>query len=202
MIYQEEQETQEKQPENASFATIAQVYEDGVTLLFGKEDAPSQKRYRVNSFAVFHAGDRVFLAKDSGTYVVLFPIGTPKASFRADTAAQADTANTAGTAAKANSAVYATNAANVEHADAADTAGRLTDARTISLTGDVTASGRFSGASNLSMAATGIKTGAVKDQSSPSSRTVQFRVASAGKLQFKSSYYNSGSWYNMDGTQA
>ena len=202
MIYQEEQEIQEKQPENASFATIAQVYEDGVTLLFGKEDAPSQKRYRVNSFAVFHAGDRVFLAKDSGTYVVLFPIGTPKASFRADTAAQADTANTAGTAAKANSAVYATNAANAEHADAAYTAGRLTDARTISLTGDVTASGSFSGASNLSMAATGIKTGAVKDQSSPSSRTVQFRVASAGKLQFKSSYYNSGSWYNMDGTQA
>ena len=202
MIYQEEQEIQEKQPENASFATIAQVYEDGVTLLFGKEDAPSQKRYRVNSFAVFHAGDRVFLAKDSGTYVVLFPIGTPKASFRADTAAQADTANTAGTAAKANSAVYATNAANAEHADAADTAGRLTDARTISLTGDVTASGSFSGASNLSMAATGIKTGAVKDQSSPSSRTVQFRVASAGKLQFKSSYYNSGSWYNIDVTQA
>ena len=202
MIYQEEQEIQEKQPEKASFATIAQVYEDGVTLLFGKEDAPSQKRYRVNSFAVFHAGDRVFLAKDSGTYVVLFPIGTPKASFRADTAAQADTANTAGTAAKANSAVYATNAANAEHADAADTAGRLTDARTISLTGDVTASGSFSGASNLSMAATGIKAGAVKDQSSPSSRTVQFRVASAGKLQFKSSYYNSGSWYNMDGTQA
>ena len=202
MIYQEEQEIQEKQPENASFATIAQVYEDGVTLLFGKEDAPSQKRYRVNSFAVFHAGDRVFLAKDSGTYVVLFPIGTPKASFRADTAAQADTANTAGTAAKANSAVYATNAANAEHADAADTAGRLTDARTISLTGDVPASGSFSGASNLSMAATGIKAGAVKDQSNPSSRTVQFRVASAGKLQFKSSYYNSGSWYNMDGTQA
>ena len=116
MIYQEEQEIQEKQPENASFATIAQVYEDGVTLLFGKEDAPSQKRYRVNSFAVFHAGDRVFLAKDSGTYVVLFPIGTPKASFRADTAAQADTANTAGTAAKANSAVYATNAANAKTA--------------------------------------------------------------------------------------
>ena len=202
MIYQEEQEIQEKQPENASFATIAQVYEDGVTLLFGKEDAPSQKRYRVNSFAVFHAGDRVFLAKDSGTYVVLFPIGTPKASFRAGTAAQADTANTAGTAAKANSAVYATNAANAEHADAADTAGRLTEARTISLTGSVTAYGSFSGASNLSMAATGIKTGAVKDQSSPSSRTVQFRVASAGKLQFKSSYYNSGSWYNMDGTQA
>ena len=67
MIYQEEQEIREKQPENASFATIAQVYEDGVTLLFGSEKTPSQKRYQVNSFAVFHQGDRVFLTKDSGT---------------------------------------------------------------------------------------------------------------------------------------
>ena len=86
MIYQEEQDIQEKQPENASFATISQVFEDGVTLRFGQEDTPSQKRYRVNSFAVFHAGDRVSLAKDSGTYVVLFPVGKPKSSFRADTA--------------------------------------------------------------------------------------------------------------------
>lgn len=82
MIYQEEQDIQEKQPENASFATISQVFEDGVTLRFGQEDTPSQKRYRVNSFAVFHAGDRVCLAKDSGTYVVLFPVGKPKSSFR------------------------------------------------------------------------------------------------------------------------
>ena len=77
MIYQDEQEIQERQPENSSFATIAQIYEDGVTLLFSGQDTPSQKRYRVNSFAVFHQGDKVFLAKDSGTYVVLFPVGMP-----------------------------------------------------------------------------------------------------------------------------
>lgn len=63
MIYQEEQDIQEKQPENASFATISQVFEDGVTLRFGQEDTPSQKRYRVNSFAVFHAGTECFWRK-------------------------------------------------------------------------------------------------------------------------------------------
>ena len=190
MIYQEEQDIQEKQPENASFATISQVFEDGVTLRFGQEDTPSQKRYRVNSFAVFHAGDRVFLAKDSGTYVVLFPVGKPKSSFRADTATQADTAATASRAALAS------------YAESAATADRLTSARTIALTGDVSASGSFSGGANLSLSATSAKTAAVKDQSSPSSRTIRFRVAAAGKLQFQSSYYNNSTWYNMDGTQA
>ena len=190
MIYQEEQDIQEKQPENASFATISQVFEDGVTLRFGQEDTPSQKRYRVNSFAVFHAGDRVCLAKDSGTYVVLFPVGKPKSSFRADTATQADTAATASRAALAS---YAESAAKAD---------RLTSARTIALTGDVSASGSFSGGANLSLSATSAKTAAVKDQSSPSSRTIRFRVAAAGKLQFQSSYYNNSTWYNMDGTQA
>lgn len=202
MIYQEEQEIREKQPENASFATIAQVYEDGVTLLFGSEKTPSQKRYQVNSFAVFHQGDRVFLTKDSGTYVVLFPVGAPKSSFRADTAAQADKAAVAATADRADAASHAASADDAAHADCADTATRLTTARSISLTGDVTASGSFSGASNLSMAATGVKANAVKDQGGPSSRSIQFRVTAAGKLQFKSSYYNNANWYNMDGAQA
>ena len=199
MIYQEEQDIQEKQPENASFATISQVFEDGVTLRFGQEDTPSQKRYRVNSFAVFHAGDRVCLAKDSGTYVVLFPVGKPKSSFRADTATQADTAATASRAALAS---YAESAAKADEAGRADTAERLTSAHTIALTGDVSASGSFSGGANLSLSATSAKTAAVKDQSSPSSRTIRFRVAAAGKLQFQSSYYNNSTWYNMDGTQA
>lgn len=199
MIYQEEQEIRESQPENASFATIAQVYDDGVTLLFGGQDMPSQKRYKVNSFAVFHRGDRVFLAKDSGTYVVLFPIGAPKGSFRADTAATADRATNATNATNAKNATNAISAANADHADTAD---KLKTSRTISLTGDVTASGSFNGSTNLSMAATGVKANAVKDQYSVNSRTIRFRVASAGKLQFQSSYYNSGNWYNMDGTQA
>lgn len=63
MIYQEEQEIQEKQPENASFATIAQVYEDGVTLLFGKEDAPSQKDIGSTALPFFTQGTECFWPK-------------------------------------------------------------------------------------------------------------------------------------------
>ncbi len=208
MIYQDEQEIQERQPENSSFATIAQIYEDGVTLLFSGQDTPSQKRYRVNSFAVFHQGDKVFLAKDSGTYVVLFPVGMPKANFRADWSDWSDwskNAEKATNANKANSATNANHAANADNASKAETAekaDKLTTGRTIKLTGDVTASGTFDGSANLSMAATGVKANAVKDQNSVSNRTIQFRVADFGKLQFKSSYYNSTIWYNMDGTRA
>ena len=202
MTYQEQQQLQERQPERIHFATIDQVYEDGVTLLFYGQSSPSQKRYQCNRFAVFHAGDRVFLAKDSGTYIVLFPIGAPKSSYHADTAGSADAADTAVTAEKAAQADRAEYAQQAGTASQAEKADRLTTSRTISLTGDVTASGSFSGASNLSMAATGVKAGMVKDQYSPSNRTIQFRVASSGKLQFKSSYYDSGSWYNMDGSRA
>ena len=49
MIYQEEQDIQEKQPENASFATISQVFEDGVTLRFGQEDMTSCARSASNA---------------------------------------------------------------------------------------------------------------------------------------------------------
>lgn len=142
------------------------------------------------------------MAPASGSYVVIGVVDRKK-MITADSAARADTATTAATATRASSATNAANASNAdnaEHADTADTAGRLTNARKISLTGDVTASGSFSGASDLSMTATGVKAGAVKDQNSPSNRTVQFRVASAGKLQFKSSYYNNGNWYTLEGT--
>ena len=148
------------------------------------------------------AGERVLMAPASGSYVVIGVVDRKK-MITADSAARADTATTAATATRASSATNAANASNAdnaEHADTADTADRLTNARKISLTGDVTASGSFSGASDLSMTATGVKAGAVKDQNSPSNRTVQFRVASAGKLQFKSSYYNNGNWYTLEGT--
>lgn len=113
-----------------------------------------------------------------------------------------DAADTAATASRAALASYAESAAKADEAGRADTADRLTSARTIALTGDVSASGSFSGGANLSLSATSAKTAAVKDQSSPSSRTIRFRVAAAGKLQFQSSYYNNSTWYNMDGTQA
>lgn len=182
--------------EEFKFAVVQSANADGVVVQFEDDQTPSPKKYTRLQSCNCAAGERVLMAPVSGSYVVIGVVDRKKI-ITADSAARADTATTATTATRASSA---TNAANAEHADAADTADRLTNARTIRLTGDVTASGSFSGASNLSMAATGVKAGAVKDQNSPSSRTVQFRVIAAGKLQFKSSYYNNGNWYTLEGT--
>lgn len=62
-----------------SFATIDQIYEDGITLIFDGEESASEKHYKCNSFCVFAAGQRVRVIKDSGTYVVEYPVGNPNA---------------------------------------------------------------------------------------------------------------------------
>ena len=82
--YQEEQRLAAKEQKDASFATIGTVHADGVTLIFDGESEETQKHYKVNCFAVFRPNDRVYIQKDSGTYVVLFPIGNPKTEFGAD----------------------------------------------------------------------------------------------------------------------
>lgn len=92
--YQEEQELLEEQEEPADqhFATVAGVYSDGLTLTFDGASGPSSKRYKCNTFVKFAAGDRVFLMKDSGTYVVVCKIGNPASSIIADSADTADKA--------------------------------------------------------------------------------------------------------------
>lgn len=185
--------------EEFKFAVVQSADANGVMVQFEDDQTPSPKKYTRLQSCDCVAGERVLMAPASGSYVVIGVVDRKK-MITADSAARADTATTAATATRASSATNAANASNAEHADTADTADRLTNARKISLTGDVTASGSFSGASDLSMKATGVKAGAVKDQNSPSNRTVQFRVASAGKLQFKSSYYNNGNWYTLEGT--
>lgn len=62
-----------------SFATIDQIYDDGITLIFDGEETASEKHYKCNSFCVFAAGQRVRVIKDSGTYVVEYPVGNPNA---------------------------------------------------------------------------------------------------------------------------
>lgn len=98
----------------ASFATISEIFEDGVTLLFDGLDAPTTKRYKVNAFVVFQPGDRVRVIKDSGTYVVEYPVGNPRTEFKADNATNADHATTAD------------NATNADHATTADSASQVT----------------------------------------------------------------------------
>lgn len=85
-------EADEREPEAASFATISEIYDDGVTLIFDGGDAPTQKHYLTNMFVVFAAGQRVRVIKDSGTYVVEYPVGAPRKTMTADSATEADKA--------------------------------------------------------------------------------------------------------------
>ena len=61
-----------------NFATIGEVFEDGVSLIFDGQEAATEKHYRVNTSIVFKAGDRVKILADSGTYVVEYVVGRPK----------------------------------------------------------------------------------------------------------------------------
>lgn len=61
-----------------NFATIGAVYEDGVSLIFDGEDAPTEKHYLCNTNVYFSPGDRVRILEDSGTYIVEYVVGSPK----------------------------------------------------------------------------------------------------------------------------
>lgn len=78
--YQQEQELKEPESSSYSFATIGSVYEDGISLIFPGSTSPSEKHYKANTSCIFESGQRVYLAKDSGTYIVLFPVGNPTTS--------------------------------------------------------------------------------------------------------------------------
>lgn len=110
---------EEKQPEQVqiNFATVTGVHADGLTLRFDGETEPTQKRYKCNSFVVFAVNDRVRIIKDSGTYVVEYPVGNPKTSFNASYAYTAGYATSAGSATKATNADNATNATTATGVD-------------------------------------------------------------------------------------
>jgi len=59
------------------FATVGEVFEDGLTLIFDGQEEATEKRYKCNTSVVFHAGDRVKILKDSGTYVAEYVVGPP-----------------------------------------------------------------------------------------------------------------------------
>jgi len=61
-----------------SFATIGEVFGDGVSLIFDGQEEATQKHYKVNTSILFRPGDRVKIAADSGTYVVEYVVGTPR----------------------------------------------------------------------------------------------------------------------------
>ena len=176
--YQEEQQLIGKEPENCNFATVAAVEPTGLRLRFDGEEEASEKLYKCNAFVVFKVDDRVRIVKDSGTYVVEYPVGNPLQEFRADVAAEADhattadsatTAERAATAETATSAATATNAANATNATNATTA-------------------------NRAYSADGVNNNA------GSGSPIIFAILSGNRLAYK--VYGSGTWYytNANGT--
>lgn len=75
----EEKSVELEAEEVNTFATVGEVFEDGVSLIFDaqQEEGASEKHYRCNAGALIAPGDRVKLLKDSGTYVVEYAIGAP-----------------------------------------------------------------------------------------------------------------------------
>lgn len=61
-------------------AVVGAVNTDGVTLIFPGEDEAGEKNYKCNAAVKLSAGDRVKIVKDSGTYLVEYPIGAPNSS--------------------------------------------------------------------------------------------------------------------------
>lgn len=68
------QETQEQAYE---LATIAEIMEDGVRLIFDGESAATDKAYKANVCAMLRVGQRVVVRRIAGSYVVEFPVGAP-----------------------------------------------------------------------------------------------------------------------------
>ena len=72
--YQEEVALKPSPIINESLATIGAVYADGVSLIFDNATAPSTKHYKFNKSITFVPGDRVKIAKISGTYIIEYAI--------------------------------------------------------------------------------------------------------------------------------
>lgn len=75
----EEKSVELEAEEVNTFATVGEVFEDGVSLIFDaqQEEGASEKHYRCNAGIKIAPGDRVKLLKDSGTYVVEYVVGAP-----------------------------------------------------------------------------------------------------------------------------
>lgn len=89
MILETEQQVAAQQPKpepEFNFAIVAEVHSDGLSLYIGAETTPTEKHYKCNTTCKFSAGQKVYIQKAGGEYVVLFPIGNPAAEIVADRA--------------------------------------------------------------------------------------------------------------------
>lgn len=160
--YQEKESLNTPKPAIQNFATIGEIYDDGVSLIFDGEENASEKHYKTNAFVVFAPGDRVRIISDSGTYVVEYPVGNPRRTMTADTATTAETVKTA------------------------DTAKKLSTPRTFTLTGDVEGSASFDGSANCTINVTGIRVPCLEnDYSSSSGYNIYLYARYSNQLSYR-----------------
>ena len=57
-----------------STAIVAEVKEEGITLLFPDSNEPTAKAYPYNKAVSFSTGQRVFLIRSGDSYVVAVPV--------------------------------------------------------------------------------------------------------------------------------
>lgn len=74
--YQEQQQLNREQDNGIphSIATIGTVFDDGVSLIFAGMENESAKHFHANKSVEFAAGDRVYVVKVSGSYIVICKI--------------------------------------------------------------------------------------------------------------------------------
>ena len=58
-------------------ATVGAKYTDGVSLIFPGQAAATAKHYKCNTAVTLAAGDRVLIARVSGSVVVICKVGNP-----------------------------------------------------------------------------------------------------------------------------
>lgn len=64
-------------PGQIGLATVGAKYTDGVSLIFPGQTAATAKHYKCNTAVTLAAGDRVLIARVSGSVVVICKIGNP-----------------------------------------------------------------------------------------------------------------------------
>lgn len=68
---------EEDLPSDAQLATVDAVFKDGLTLIFDGQTTATKKHYKCNTSVAFQSGDRVKVARISGSYVVEYVVGAP-----------------------------------------------------------------------------------------------------------------------------
>ncbi|WP_370754572.1 hypothetical protein [Gemmiger formicilis] len=60
---------------SGNIATVSAIYSDGIALILPGDTTAAEKHYPYNAAITFSAGQRVHIARESGTIIVEYPIG-------------------------------------------------------------------------------------------------------------------------------